>query len=46
MKLIKFARLRRAKHVMRMKECDPAKKVLWTKTGGSGDRRRGRAKLR
>jgi hypothetical protein len=31
---------------MRMEESDPAKKVLCTTTGGNGDRRRGRQKLR
>ena len=32
--------------VMRMEESDPAKKVLCTKTGGNGDRRKSRQKLR
>ena len=32
--------------MIRMEESDPAKKVLCTKPAGSGDRRRGRPKLR
>jgi hypothetical protein len=32
--------------VMRMEESDPAKKIFCTKTGGNGDRGRGRQKLR
>ena len=39
-------RLRRAGHVMRMEESDPAKKVLCATPGGSGDRGRGRPQLR
>jgi hypothetical protein len=39
-------RLRRAGHVMRMGESDPAKKVLCATPGGSGDRGRGRPQLR
>ena len=45
-KCIKVGRLRWAGHVMRTKECDPAKKVLCTKSQGNGDRRRGRPKWR
>jgi hypothetical protein len=45
-KFIKLCRLTWARHVMRMEESDPAKKVLCTKPGGYGDRRRGRPKLR
>jgi hypothetical protein len=32
-------------HVIRMEDNYPAKKVLCTKPGGNGDRRRGRPKL-
>lgn len=47
MKFIKFGRLRWAGHVMRMEECEPAKKpFLPTKLGGREDRRRGRPKYR
>jgi len=35
-----------AGHVMRMRESDPAGKVLGTKPGGNEDGRRGRPKLR
>jgi hypothetical protein len=35
-----------AGHVMKMEESDPARKVLCTKPGGIGDRKRGRPKLR
>jgi hypothetical protein len=45
-KFIKLGSLRWAGHVMRMKESDPARKVLCTKPGGIGDRKRGRQKLR
>jgi hypothetical protein len=41
-KCIKLGRLRWVGHVMRMEESDPAKKVLCTKLGESGERRRGR----
>jgi hypothetical protein len=34
-----LGRLRRAGHVMKMEESDPALKVLCTKQGGNGDRR-------
>jgi hypothetical protein len=42
---IKLCRLRQAGHVMRMDESDPAGKVLYTKPGGTADRKRGRPKL-
>jgi hypothetical protein len=38
--------LRWAGHVMRMEESDRARKVLCTKPGGIGDRKRGRPTLR
>jgi hypothetical protein len=36
-KFVKLIKLRWAEHVMRMGECDPAKKVLCTKPAGIGD---------
>jgi hypothetical protein len=45
-KFIKLGRLRWAGHVMEMEESDPARKILCTKPGGTGDRKKGRPKLR
>jgi hypothetical protein len=45
-KCIEDSRLRWAGHVMRVEESDPARKVLCTKSGRIGDRKRGRPKLR
>ena len=45
-KFIECSRLRWAGHVMRVEESDPARKVLCSKPGGIGDRKRGRPKLR
>jgi hypothetical protein len=45
-KIFKLGRLRWAGHVMRMKESDPGKTFLCTKTEGNRDKRRGRSKLR
>jgi hypothetical protein len=45
-KFSKLGRLRWAGHVMRMEESDLVRKVLCTKPGGIGDRKRGRSKLR
>jgi hypothetical protein len=45
-KFIKLGRLRWAGHVMRTEEIDPARKVLCTKPGVIGDRKRNRPKLR
>jgi hypothetical protein len=45
-KFIKLGGLRWAGHVIRVEESGLVKKVLCTKPGGSGSRRRGRPKLR
>jgi hypothetical protein len=45
-KFIKPRTLRWAGHVMRTDESDPARKVDCTEPGGTGDRKRDRAKLR
>jgi hypothetical protein len=42
---IELGTLTWAGHVMRIEECDPAKKVVCTKPGGSKYRRKGRQKL-
>jgi hypothetical protein len=44
--LLRLEDWRWAGHVIKMEESDPAKKVLCTKPGGNGDRRKGRPKLR
>jgi hypothetical protein len=44
-KFIKLGRLTWAGYIKRMEESVPARKVLFTKRGGSGDRKRGRQKL-
>ena len=40
MEFIEIGRIRWAGHVMRMEGSDPARKMLCTKLGGSGDRRK------
>jgi hypothetical protein len=45
-KFVKLGRLRWAGHGMRIEESDPARKVLCTKPGGIGDRKRGRPEVR
>jgi hypothetical protein len=45
-KFVKIVRLRWAGYMMRLEESDPAKKVIFPKPGGNGDRRIGRTKLR
>jgi hypothetical protein len=45
-KCIKLGRLRWTGHLTRVEERDPARKVLFTRPGGTGDRKRNRPKLR
>jgi hypothetical protein len=45
-KFIKLSRIRRAGHVTRVDESDPAREVLCTQPGGIGDSKRGRPKYR
>jgi hypothetical protein len=46
LKFIKLDRIRWAGHMMRMEQSDPTRKVLCTKPGVTGDRKRGRPKFR